>query len=119
MHHAQLLKNTRQCRDIPVDDIDDDAEPTFKSGQPVMVKHHARHTFEGQYLSDYRFLHQLNKCTVLLLTQDHKDLKINIGDVKPCTTAEITESAWDYFKLSICNTATQSIKMPYNLRPGT
>ena len=60
MHHAQLLKDTRQCRDVPVDHINDDAEPTFKPGLPVMVKHHTRHTFEAMYLSDYRVLHQEN-----------------------------------------------------------
>ena len=29
MHHAQLLKDTIQNRDVPVDDIYDGAEPTF------------------------------------------------------------------------------------------
>ena len=67
-HHAQLLKDTRQCRDVPVDHINDDEELTFKQGQPVMVKLHTRHTFEAKYLSDYRVLHQVNEGTLLLLT---------------------------------------------------
>ena len=115
MHHTQLLKDTRQCRDVPVDHIGDAAEPTFKPGQPVMVKHHARHTFEAKYLSDYRVLHQVNECTLLLLlTTDGKEWKTNIGDAKPCTMAALIESAWDSFILSVHNKAT---KILYNLRP--
>ena len=72
-NHAQLLKDTRQCRDVPVKDIGDGAEPLFKQGQPVMVKHHVRHTFEARYLSDYRVLHQVNESTLLLLTPDGKE----------------------------------------------
>ena len=34
IHHAQLLKDTRLHRDIPVDHIDDGAESTFQPGQP-------------------------------------------------------------------------------------
>ena len=101
MHHAWLLKDARQCRDVPVDDINDDAAPIFKPGQPIMVKHHARHTFEAKYLSVYRVLHLLKKCTLLLLTPDGKERKTNIGDVKPCTMADVIESAWYSFILSI------------------
>ena len=70
MHHAQLLKDTRQCRNVPLDHIDDDAEPVFKPSEPVMVKHHARYTLK---LSTYRVLHQINECTLLLLTPDGKE----------------------------------------------
>ena len=52
-HHTQPLEDTRQCGDVPVADINDDAKLTFKPGQPVRVKHHTRHTFEAKYLSDY------------------------------------------------------------------
>ena len=79
MHHAQLLKDTRHHRDVPVDHIDDDV------GQSVMVKHHARHTFETKYLSNFRVLHQVNKCILLLLIPDGNEQKPNTGNVKPCT----------------------------------
>ena len=116
MHHAQLQKDTRQCRDITVDYISGDAEPMFKPGPPVIVRHHTRHTFEAKYLSDYRFLYQVNECTLLLLTPDGKERKTNIGDVKPCTTAQLIESAWDSFILSVHN---KPINMHYKLRPRT
>ena len=48
VHYVHLLKDTRQCRDVPVNHINDDAEPMFKPGQPVMVKHYAGHTFEAK-----------------------------------------------------------------------
>ena len=115
-HHPQLLKDTRQCRDVPVDDIDDDAKLTFKPGQPVMVKHYTRHTFEAKYLSDYRVLYQLNKRTLLLLKSDGKEHKTNIGDVKPCTMTDLIESELKSFMLSVCNKPT---KILYNLRPKT
>ena len=54
-----------------------------------MVKHHARDTFEAKYLSDYSILCQVNEHTLLLLTPDGKEWKTNIGDVKPCTMAEL------------------------------
>ena len=38
-----------------------------------MVKHHASHPFEANYLSNYRVLHQVTKCTLLLLTPDDKE----------------------------------------------
>ena len=79
-----------------------------------MVKHHARHTLEAKYLSDYRVLHQVNECTLLLLVPDDKERNTNICDVKPCTMADLIESTWDSFMLSVCNNPP---KMPYNLRP--
>ena len=66
MHHAQLLMDNRQCKDVPVDCIADDAKPMFKPRQTVMVTHHARHTFEAKYLADYRVLCQVNEHTLLL-----------------------------------------------------
>ena len=39
-------------------------------------------------------LHQLNQCTLLPLTPDGKEWKTYIGDVKPCTTADLIESCW-------------------------
>ena len=60
MHHAQLLKDTRQCTNVPVDHFSDVAEPTFKPGQPVVVKNHARHTFEAKYFPGYRVFHEVN-----------------------------------------------------------
>ena len=75
--------------------------PTFKIGQPVMGENHAHHTFEPKYLLDYRVLKILNDITLLLVTPNGKERKTNNNGVKPCSTAEPVENAWDSFLGSI------------------
>ena len=71
------------------------SNPKFKIGQVGMVKNHACHTFELKYLLDYRALKILNDSTLLLLTSNGKEKKTNINNVKPCSSLEILEIAWD------------------------
>ena len=52
-----------------------------------MVKNHAHHTFEPQYLLDYKVLKILNGKNFLLVTANAKEKKTNINDVKPCSTS--------------------------------
>ena len=66
-----------------------------------MVKNHAHHTFEPKYLLDYRVLKLLNDSTLLLVTPNKKERKTNINDVKPCSSLELLENAWDSFLGSI------------------
>ena len=62
-----------------------------------MVKSHAQHTFEAKYLPDYRVQKILNNSTVLLVTSNRKERKININDFKLCFTTKLVEFAWDSF----------------------
>ena len=73
LHSTAEGHQAMQCKDVPVDYINDGAEPMFKPRQPVMVKHHDIHTFQAKYLPDYRVLHQVNTNTLLLLTPDGKE----------------------------------------------
>ena len=69
-----------------------------------MRKHHARQTFEPKYLSDYRVLCQFNEHTTNIRSWG---IKTNTGDVKPFTTADLIESVWNSFLLSVCNKPTK------------
>ena len=69
--------------------------PIFVIGQPVKVKNHAHHTFEPMYLLDYRILKILNHTTLLLEMPKGKEKKTNINDVKPCSTSELIENAYE------------------------
>ena len=47
----------------------------FETGQPVMVKNHAHHTFEPQYLLDNRVLKLPNDSIILLVMPNEKERK--------------------------------------------
>ena len=63
---------------------------------------------------DYRVLKILNKSTLLLVTPNDRECKTNINDVKPATTLELIENAWDSLLNSI---KTNHQNYDYNLRP--
>ena len=44
---------------------------------------------------DYRILKILNESTLLLVTPNGRECRANINNVKPCTTLELIENAWD------------------------
>ena len=89
--------------------------PTFEIGQPVMVKNHARCIFKPKYLPDYRVLQTLNDSTLLLVSLKGKERKkTNIYDVKPYSTLDLIENAWDSFLGSI---KINHQNYTYNLRP--
>ena len=52
---------------------------------------------QTKYLLDYRVLKILNDSILLLVTPNRKERKINFNDVKPCSTSELLENAWDSF----------------------
>ena len=79
-----------------------------------MVKNHAQHTFESNYLLDYRVLKILNGNNFLLVMPNAKERKRHINDAKPCSTTELAENAWDSFLGSI---NTKHMNSSYNLRP--
>ena len=62
-----------------------------------MVRKHACQTFEPIYLMDYGALKILSESTLLLITPSVKECKRNINNVKPCTTLELGENAWNLF----------------------
>ena len=57
-------------------------------------------------MKDYRMLKILNESTLLLVTPSGKECKRNFNDVKPCTTLELIENAWNSFLNSIKLTIT-------------
>ena len=77
-----------------------------------MVKNHAHHTFEPKYLLDYRVLKILNDRTLLLIMPYGKER--NVNDVKPCSTTELMENAWNSILGSVKN---KSLNCSYNFRP--
>ena len=79
-----------------------------------MVKNHACHTFEPEYLLDYKVVKIINDSTLLLITPNGKERKTNINDVKYCSTTELVENTWGSFLGSI---KTKCQNCTYNLRP--
>ena len=72
----------------------------FEIGQLFMVKNHVCHTFEPKCLLDYRALKILSDSTPLV-TLNGKEWIKNIKDVKPTSTLELIENAWNSFPDSI------------------
>ena len=85
---------------------------SFKIGQPVMVKKHVCHTFEPKYLLDYKVLNTINERAILLTTPNGKERKININNLKPCSTIELKDNAWYSFLGSL---KTKGQNLYYNL----
>ena len=63
---------------------------------------------------DDRLLKILNESTLLLITPNGKECKININDMKSCATLALDESVWNSF-LNYIKINHQSNE--YNLRP--
>ena len=63
---------------------------------------------------DYRVLKILNESTLLLVTPNRRECKMNINSVKPATTLELIENAWDSF-LNLIKSNHQN--HDYNPRP--
>ena len=60
---------------------------------------------------DYRVLEILNESTLLLGTPNGKVHKMNINDMKPCSTSELIEDAWNLFLNSI-RVASKTMSRP-------
>ena len=52
-------------------------------------------------MTDYRVFKMLNESTLLLVTHNEKEYKMNINKVKPFTKLELVENAWNSFLNSI------------------
>ena len=122
-NHAAYLKDIYYRKD--------DSKPwkarndtKFEIGLPVMVKNYAHHVLEPENLTDYRVLKILNESTLILVTPNSREHKTNISDVKPATTPELVDSAWDSFLSSIPthvirgSTALQVHKWALHLPPS-
>ena len=62
----------------------------------------------------YKVLKIINDTTILLIMPNGRERKTNINDVKPCSTTELAENAWDSFLVSI---KAKPQNNSYNLRP--
>ena len=109
-HHNNHLKEMYQ-RNEHMDHQNSNNNLKFEIGQPVMVKTHAHSTLKPKYLLDYRVLKILN---LLLVAPNRKERKTNVNDVKPCSTSELEENAWDSFLGSI---KSNHQNYAHNLRP--
>ena len=113
-HHTIHLREMYQ-RNTQEDVPSCKNNPKFQVGQPVMFRNHAHHTFELKYLPDYQVLQIPNDNILILVPSDDKERKININDVKQCSTSKLVENAWHLFWGFIENNHQ---KCTYNLRPG-
>ena len=99
-HHAAYLRDICNRKDNCTP-----PKPTnntkFEIGQTVMVRNHVHEMFKPKYLTDYRVLKILNESTPQLVTLNGKDHKMNISDMRPCTTLELVENAQNPFLNSI------------------
>ena len=93
-HHAAYLKDILYRNDSSKL-LKPRNNTKFEIGQVVMVENHAHHAFKPKHLMDYRVLKILNESTLLFITPNCTDHKTNINDVKPATTHELIENAWD------------------------
>ena len=46
--------------------------------------------FDPEFISDYRILNIINKCTLLIQSPDGKTRQININDAKPVSFQQLT-----------------------------
>ena len=70
----------------------------FKVGQLVAVKNHLRNTFDTRFVSDYRIVKIINKCTLLIESPDGKTRKINVNNAKPVPAITAADNALQDFK---------------------
>ena len=60
-----------------------------------MFKDYIFQTFETKYFMDYKLLKIINEGTLLLVLISGKVHNMNVKDMKPCTTSELTEDIWN------------------------
>ena len=75
------------------------------------MRHATNWTHRSKYLQSTKILN--DKHTLLLVTPNRKEHIVNINDVKPCTTLELDENAWNTFLNSI---KANCLSHEYNLR---
>ena len=72
----------------------------FKIGQVIAVKNHLRNAFNSKFISDYRVLDIVNKCTLVIESPEGKARQININTAKPVLARAVTNNALQCFKIS-------------------
>ena len=93
-HHAAYLRDMHNWNDDCT--LSKHTNNTkFQIGQTVMVRNDMHWAFEPKYITDYRILKILHESTLLLVTPNGKECKMNINDVKPCAIVELVEIAWN------------------------
>ena len=81
--HAKALQENKQLKTDKVEKNKHSKAFDFKIGQPIVIKHHLRNTFESKFITDYRVLEIVNDCTLIVQRPDGKTRQININDAKP------------------------------------
>ena len=68
--------------------------------------------FDPKFISDYRILDIINKCTLLMQSPDGKTRKISINDAKPVSAITAADNMLEDFKQSMLR---RECTHPYNL----
>ena len=65
------------------------------------MTNHLKGTFNTKFVSDFRILNIINKCTLLIQSPNGKTRKININDVKPVSAlTDVVVEIWEYMSKS-------------------
>ena len=88
----------------------------FKVGQLIAVKNHLKSTFDTKFISDYRILKIINKCTPLIESPNGKTRKININDAKSVSAIIAADNVLQDFKQSMLR---RECTHPYSLHSSS
>ena len=76
--HTKSLQENRLLKTEKVKKNKNFKVHNFKVGQLIAVKNHLRNTFEPKFVSDYRILKIVNKCTLLIKSPTSKHVKLTL-----------------------------------------
>ena len=110
--HAKGLQENRSLKTDTLECNKNFKSHHFKVGQLVAVKNHSKSMFDPKFISDYRILNIINKCTLLIQIPDRKSRKININDAQPVSAITAADNALEDFKQSMLR---REFTHPYKL----
>ena len=96
--HAKNLQENRLKKMDTLEHNKNFKSHDFKVGQLIAVKNDLKGTFYTKFISDYRILNIINKCTLLIQSPNGKTRKININATKPVSASTATDNALQDFK---------------------
>ena len=76
LSHAKSLQENRLLKTEALEHNKHFKSHECKVGQLVAVKNHLRNTFDTRFVSDYRTVKIINKCTLLIKSPDGKPGKL-------------------------------------------
>ena len=116
LNHAKSLQENRLLKIDALECNKHFKSHEFKVGQLVAVKNHLRNTFDTRFLSDYRIVKNINKCSLLIESPDGKTRKININDAKPVSAITAADNVLQEFKQSLLR---RECTHPYTLHSSS